>query len=287
MSIALTTEPTVNVALATVLRGKHPSWAASITAEQFNVIQESPGSKIDVLIAPPNSSPVAVEAEFLPASTVESDAQSRLGKTLSVSSRRIEHAIALRFPLEMRTAKQADLEELVGSSDYSYCVYAPNGGGDFERWPRGGWMRGNIDDLVQCIEAIAMSESLISRSADALEQGVSEAANYIQQSSAESQALIGDLLHQEPGLQTNRMAAAIVANALIFHTRIEVMGGIPQLSQIMTSSGLNQPALIRSWEWIYGQSQLLADIRYRHTDYAVPSYSHCQSDVEQIARNCG
>lgn len=250
MPTALTTEPTVNVALASVLRGKHPSWEDSIAAEQMKVIQGSAASKIDVLIDPPNNSPVAVESEFLPASTVESDAQSRLGKKLSASNRRIEHAIALRLPMELRSARQAELDEQVASSNFSYCVYAPDGGSGFERWPRGGWMRGNIDDLVQCIEAVAMSESLLSKSADALERGVAEAANYIDLSSADSQTQIGELLHQEPGKQTNRMAAAIVANALIFHTRIEDIDNIPRLSQISTSSGLTQPSLLQSWEWI-------------------------------------
>ena len=77
------------------------------------------------------------------------------------------------------------------------------------------------------------------------------AANILQQAPAHTKEKIAQELRQETGEQTARMATAIIANAIIFHTRIEGQQGIPTLTELQTETGvLSRNKLVECWRWI-------------------------------------
>ena len=246
----MTTEPTFNVELAAVLRNKHPHWPERVTAEQYGVIQGLPNHQIDILVHGTGNSPVAIETEFFPALAVENEAISRIGKVVKSSGQAIEHAIALRVPKRLRSVNQSSLHSEIESAEFSYCVHSASQDGQISRWPRGGWMRGGINDVARCVETVGMSDALITRSTDALENGVAEAANHLLSAPESAQSRIAELLHQSAGEQTNRMAAAIIANAMIFHVRLEGTRDFPNLDELAGASGLLQPDVTQCWQWI-------------------------------------
>ena len=105
--------------------------------------------------------------------------------------------------------------------------------------------------MATTIESVAISESLLVTSTDELERGVTQAADFLQQVPTETNEKIAWELCQETGGQTTRMAAAIIANAIMFHGRIEGKQGIPTLAELQTTDGaLNRSELVRCWRWI-------------------------------------
>ena len=132
---ANTSEIAFNNSLADVLRGKHPLWDDLLGAEQTKVIVENPRLRPDILVRSPTSQPVAIETEFFPANTVESDARSRLGLTLRDSGEVIEQAIALRVPVALQHG-QAGLQNRISQATFEYCLVLWNWNAPLRRLPR-------------------------------------------------------------------------------------------------------------------------------------------------------
>ena len=251
MTQASTTEPTFNVILGEALREKHPLWTQHLGAEQTRVMEGAPGKQPDIVIAVPNSSPVIIETEFLPAVTVEQDARARLYKSLASTGQSVEHTLAVRIPTELRTIPQETIKSRIETVTFDYCIFSLDRNLTPVRWPITGWLKGDINDLTTCIESVTISESLLATSTDELERGVDQAANILQQSPEHTREKIAEELRQETGEQTARMATAIIANAIIFHTRIEGQQGIPTLAELQTETGLlSRNKLVECWRWI-------------------------------------
>ena len=248
--MASTTEQAFNFALGEVLRKKHPLWKNTIDVERTHVLRGSAGKQPDLILLPAGISPVAIETEFMPAATVEEDAISRLGEYLANDGRRIENVIALRIPPELRTVEQSGIGDAIRQANFTFCVLSETKDGDSQRWPEKGWLQGNIDNVASCLESVSLSESLISRTTDILEEGVSQAANILKTTDERVHQKIAEYLHQSPGEQTNRMAAAIIANAAVFHTRIEGRRGIPLIVELRSSTGFINIEVIKCWQWI-------------------------------------
>ena len=250
MARASTTEPVFNAAFGRALRGKHPLWKDAIGVERTGVLLGAPGRQPDILLSPPGSSPVALEAEFDPAAAVEADAASRLGESLAGDGGRIENAIALRVPSELRTVGQNAIEDAIERAVFAYCVLSETKTGDCQRWPERGWLHGGVNDVANCLESVALSESLISRTTDVLEEGVTHAANILKTAEDHIHRNIAAHLNQAPGEQTNRMAVAIMANAAVFHTRIEGREGVPLLDELKGPIGFYKIGALDCWRWI-------------------------------------
>ena len=219
-----TGEKAFNYPLAEALRGKHPRWR--VEAERSAVLQDGAGLTPDIVIRHPGGAPVVVETEWEPAATVEDDARARLGAVVGADGQRVEQAVAVAVPEGLRTDDQARLAGLIAEARFRYCVLAHREGepADPERWPRSGWIEGGVDDLAGLIEQTALSERRIEEGMRILEDGVRQAAATLRSSLERDHPAalerIAGALRQEDGEQTSRMAMAIVANALTFHTAI-------------------------------------------------------------------
>ena len=76
-----TTEHTINDALAEILTETRSLWRFKGVVRSENVdVLKSSGKRPDILISEPNVSPVIVETEVMPATSVEADATQRLGE---------------------------------------------------------------------------------------------------------------------------------------------------------------------------------------------------------------
>lgn len=229
-------EPAFNVALGSILGTKHPRWRNLIGIEQTGVLQEGAGLKPDIMIRHLGGLPVVVETEYSPAHTVENDARARLGKTLQRDGRRIEQSIALRIPDSLSVGNQQDLEQSISAALLEFCVFS----GDPKnpvRWPQRGWIQGGIDHLAACIELAALSEDRIAEGLRILEDGISQTANVLRDRCADTPGQldkIANSLHQQDGIQTTRMAMAIIANALVFQMAIAGTGNKDKSFKIKT-----------------------------------------------------
>ena len=247
-----TSEIALNFELSNVLRSKHPRWRDCITAEQTNVLRET-ALQPDVVIRPPGGVPVVLETEFEPAPGVEEDARKRLGSVLKYAGDPIEQTIAIQVPKYLSQAPQADLTSRIEDAEFRYCTYSLQEANTVIRWPDTGWLVGNIDDLSTCVENISLSERLLAQSTQILEQGIREAAGKLRETAGTNAlAQMAHSLHQEDGEQTSRMAMAIVANALVFHTAIVQAHQIATIDQLRIPgrNDVSKSRLLACWQHI-------------------------------------
>jgi hypothetical protein len=212
----------------------------------------------DILVLEPSVSPVAIETEVVPATTVESDAISRLGELARINGRSILSSIALRLPERLKKRSGASLQkELGAATEFEMALYTGGNSENYSRWPQSGWLTGGVADLSILTQSASVPPDLIDQAANQLVEGVSEAAG-----------LLGELAHDHPGSmheickelrqhddeQTRRMATTILANAFVFQETLA--RGPGELSKVLSveelrgSGTLTRFAVLNEWRKI-------------------------------------
>ena len=169
----------------------------------------------------------------------------------------IDAAIAVRYPEGAENA--GDLSKAVSNARLSYCVCYQ----DETRFPESGWLEGSVEDLADLVRLVSVPQRAVDEAADVLEKGIDRAAAVLGQL-AESRpdvvTSVAGLLGMSEGLQTYRMAGAIVANAMVFHERLAGLHGVKPLSQLCSTSVANPE--VEHPRRLDGdpQGQLLADL---------------------------
>lgn len=209
----------------------------------------------DILISPPTTAPIAIETEFAPATTVENDAQLRLGQIVAKTGRKIEQVAAVRIPANLKSVPQYNLHSKIDVTQFEWAFFqlTENTPG---RMPKSGWLKGDLNDFARCVESAASSEQLIAKATIALETAVSVCAERIK-NETETTNKIGTILYQEAGEQTNRMGIAIVANAFNFHTAIAGNHGIPTLAELRKNN-----AVISIYDILDEWNRIINDVNY-------------------------
>ncbi len=242
------TEPSANNATGGLLQAMLPR--SSVRSENTQAISGHPGLRPDILITAPGRAPVVVEAEYMPAHTVEVEARSRLGLEVASNGRVIEAAIALRYPEDIREAH--DLHAALSSARLSYCVFT-EGAEDVHRFPESGWLDGDLEDLADMVRLVSVPQRAVDRATTALQEGIDGAARLLDElneTSAGITTAIARLLGMTNVPQTRRMACAIIANALVFHERIAGMHeGVNPLA-VVCGDGVDNPQgeALAAWE---------------------------------------
>ena len=211
-------ESGANAALAALLQGMMRG--ASVRAEHTQVVEGQPALRPDIIITDSRRAPVVVEAEYMPARSVEAEALERLALPVVGDTRVIEAAIALRYPEDLESAP--NIAEALAAARSEYCVHYKDGG----RFPASGWISGSASDLADLIRLVSVSESEVDAATDILEQGIDRAVAVLDDVGSLRPRIaqeIERLLGMPDPAAARRMACAIIANALIFHERIAGM----------------------------------------------------------------
>ncbi|MFW6116239.1 MAG: hypothetical protein ACOC6F_00795 [bacterium] len=229
-----------------------------VRSENIDVLRGS-GKRPDILITEPHVSPVIVETEIVPAISVESDARQRLGEHLSVSGRRILSSLAVRLPTRLRDFSGPPLrDEIINASDLDMALYTGESPESFVRWPRSGWIRGNVPDLSMLIQSAAVPPAVVEEAANKLVGGVNRAAAFLEDMTIAHPGTtkkICEELRQHDSEQTRRMATTILANALVFHESLA--RGEGDLYEVRTldelrgeRGGVNKGDTLEDWKRI-------------------------------------
>ena len=196
---------------------------------------------------------MVLETEYVPARTVEQDAIARLGRELADSGYAVERCIALRGPNALQKTPQPHLDTAAAEARYEYCLFTRTDLIGHSRWPRHGWLTGGVDDLASLIENASISERVVAQSLDILEDGIHGAAVRLRGATFDRpdvNASVAEALHQEDGEQTSRMAMAIIANALTFHTMLAGVHGVRTLDALRRDGALPKAPVLQEWERI-------------------------------------
>ena len=244
------TEPSVNAALGELLKGMLPG--CTVRAEHTRLIVGHPGLQLDNLITAPDRAPVVVEAEYLPAHTVEPEATARLGLAVVDEPNSIEAAIALRYPADIGYAD--DLRAAIAEAGLTSCLFT-KAGEDIRRFPTAGWLNGSVADLADLIRLVSIPQHAVDAAATALEEGIERAVTILHDMAATRPAIaahVARLLGMADVSQTRRMACAIIANALVFHERLAGMhANVKPLRLVCGPSATNpQDEILAAWSHI-------------------------------------
>ncbi len=256
-----TTEHTINDAIAELLRGTRWAWRGPevVRSETTGLLAGASGLRPDILVTEPYTAPVVIETEVLPAVTVEPEALARLGEGLIGSGRKILSSIAVRLPQRFRDYQGRKLKNAIKSADdLEFALFSGKDATEFERYPQSGWVSGGVNHLSLLVQSASIPPIVVERAADDFEQGVTQAANLLNDLAKNHPATvqkIADELHQQDSTQTRRMAMVILVNAFIFHEYLA--GGHGQLADVRnlaelqySSAGLQIPAILDDWNRI-------------------------------------
>ena len=253
--MATTTEPTVNTYVAQSLRAMHPRWAenGAVVSQSTDTLVGSRGKQPDILVKVPGAGPLVVEAEFIPARTLDADALSRIGETIIGWPGPVETVVALRYPERFRSVPESRLAAgLLAADDLQWCVWTE--GPEDVRFPSQGWIAGGLADLAGTVETVAVSQRRIDQAADVLQDAVRQASVVLAAVGRPTQQKIADCLHQESGEQTMRMAASVVANAFLFQIAVAASHGTPSIAETQAASGdprhLHKDDVLDAWAQI-------------------------------------
>ena len=245
-----TSEGAFNSLFAQALLRRCPGWAGHLNAEQSRVLRGARSKRPDIVLAAGSEAATVIEIEYddSPPESAEADALARLGTQLATGAF-VEHVVALRVPAFLASLDQSELTDAfdaVGTA-YSYCSLAraevpgrddpdaEHAAASVERFPANGWIEGALDDLVGFIETTAVSEQAVEEGTMLLEDAVNFAAQLVMEECRRGPKRLVQMakcLQQEPGLQTVRMAMAVLANACIVHRAIAEAHDIKDFAQL-------------------------------------------------------
>ncbi|MGO8792406.1 MAG: hypothetical protein ACLQVL_34175 [Terriglobia bacterium] len=212
----------------------------------------------DIMVLEPGVSPVVIETEVVPATTVESEAISRLGELARINGRPILSSIAVRLPERLKKRSGTSLQQELGAAgDFDMALYTSDKPENHSRWPQSGWLNGDINDLSTLTQSATVPPDLIEKAADQLVEGVSEAAGLLGEITLAHPGAMHEIckeLRQHEDEQTRRMAATILANAFVFHESLARGPGqlslVLSVDELRASGTLTKLAVLNEWRKI-------------------------------------
>ena len=249
-------ETQLNGRVATLLDRMNVRW--DVHAEMKGAFV-SGQTQPDILVLPKGGRPVVIENEYLPARTLEDEAIARLGEKLDEDVTGVEGevnaVVALKTPRELRQIRGFDRldEELRTKTRFEYCVYSGPDGESFSRFPESGFVSGNIRDLASFITYASTPEDVVTRSVEILERAISQTASIIRESTNAHPNLkqdFADLLKQDYSVQTERMAATIMINALMFHMNLDGDPRLRGFHDLRPDGRMLQSLVVQEWREI-------------------------------------
>ncbi len=249
-------ESQLNGRIATLLDRMNPRWTAlGENKGAFQGSQKQP----DLLIVQQGGQPVVIENEYVPARNVEAESLERLGETLDAdvvgNSGAINAVIALKSPLELRNAVGADDVDalLHGGVTLEYALFTGTDAENSARFPQRGFIPGTLRDLAAFVEQAAVPVEAVEQAANILQVGVQDAAAVLRQSAEDSddtKQAITTRLKQDYSVQTLRMAATIIINALVFHENLAGQHGVRSLEHTKLQGVPMRSEVLDEWRKI-------------------------------------
>ncbi len=109
-------------------------------------------------------------------------------------------------------ADECLIEAIESDTDFQWAMWTPG-----ERFPQSGWLRGTVSELAAFLDRAGAAALDVSIYVDKVRATLADAASLLDKTTAKR---FGQILKQEPGEQSNRMAIAVMFNAVVFQSRI-------------------------------------------------------------------
>ena len=268
-------EDTITVYIADILRKRRNTW--NIEPQETLLREGQP----DMTVTETGKEPVVIEVKVdhrnSPNLDGEEQAKQRLGERLA-SFEEVKTAMALRVPYRFRQLRSAEIPDaLRDADDFHYTLFSIDNLhpiDDPHRFPNSGWIRGNISDVATALRIGAIPISKVVQAAEDLEGGINEAALLLAaavKTRPHIAETVEQILYQEAGEQTYRMAMLIITNAFVFQSALAGTPGmdtVPSLAQLQTvGEQLNVNQVLNAWAVIRQVNyRPIFDVAYRLTE---------------------
>ncbi|MCY4192965.1 MAG: hypothetical protein OXF04_01515 [bacterium] len=280
-------EKALNAAIAAAIGRCHPQ--SVVQAERASKLVGS-AKQPDITVEAPGRERVLVENKYagVPARQLEQQCLAHFGTRWAADQRPVRVVVAMRSPERLNDFSDEDLAEGAFTEiTFQWAMWSVNGEGDPARFPESGWLEGRIAELAAFIDRAGADGADASALADLLQERLTAAAAEATEGAGTAEAF-GEVLAQVPGEQTNRMAMAILFNAVLFQFHIaHHHPEIPTPSQMQSDNELDQLRVLEMWQeilevnyWpIFGVSRSLLR--------AVNSFVGAKRALEILCRTAG
>ena len=239
-------EKSVNGILSTALQGFLPS--GLVQAERTGMLEGS--GQPDLVVETPGRERVLIENKYdtaANAAALEEQCKTRLGRNWADTGNPVRVTVAVLSPREqLDRIDDSTLEEALRAGDVvlRWCVWI--GHDTPVRLPQAGWLDGSVRELAACIDRVGAEAGSEAHLADNLLEDLTRAAKIIGTPDA-----FGDILKQEPGMQTSRMAAAVLFNACLCQATLAAhYDTIASPAQMMAAGNVHQHTVLQEWQAI-------------------------------------
>ena len=316
-------EELLNGHIASLIRHQTADLGWHVQEEAKGSFEDDRLKRPDIVIRRGFAPPVVIENEYAPGRTLAEDCLSRIGRTLEPDAQGRSGAVsvvfALRTPDAIRECAHGDEADalLRAGAELEFAVYRGNQD-DYTRFPREGFLRGDIRDFVSFIRPASIPEDIVNKAADALSRGTNEAAAIlVHHSDARTNfgVKLGEQLHQpwpvndftatgkqakadaESRLQTAKMCAAMLINAIAYQQNLsDHHVEIDDLQTVLKHRGglgLTKGILMDQWQKILDVNywpifhialELLADISMGAVADMLPGMLSTADDIQVAMR---
>ena len=319
-------EEQLNGRIASIIRRLTRDLGWDVREEARGVLAEERLRKPDIVISRNDAPPVVIENEYAPGATLELDCLSRLGRTLEPdaggSGGKVSVVFALRSPRALRDCAHGDEADtlLRNGVDLEFAVYRGKPK-SHSRFPKGGFLRGDVRDLVNFIKPASIPEDIVAKAADSLTRGANIAAAILIRHSERTNfgAKLGERLRQpwpasndipntkaeitqakadaEARLQTAKMCATMLINALAYqqslsnhHAEIEDLTTVRErddgreFSKSVLSAQWRQILEVNYWPIFHIARELLRDLPTEAVSEMLPYMINTAESIQAAMR---
>ena len=258
-------EKALNAAIAAAIGRCHPQ--SVVEAERASKLVGS-AKQPDITVDAPGRERVLIENKYAGVSprALEQQCLGHFGTRWAEDDRPVRVVVGMRSPERLDQFSDEDLAQGAFTEiTFEWSMWSVNGDGAPVRFPESGWLEGRIAELAAFIDRAGADGADASSLADLVQMRLTAAAAWATEGVGTADAF-GKVLNQEPGEQTNRMAMAILFNAVLFQFHIaNHHPEMPTPSQMMADNKLDQLHVFEMWQeildvnyWpIFGVSQKL------------------------------
>ena len=239
-------ETAFNPSLGRALR--HRNVQARITAETSGQM-ESALDQPDITVRRAGREPVLVENKYAStaAAVLSSQCVDRLGLRWT-TGQPVKVVVGVRTAARFAVIPDADLAAAIETADdfewASWTAGRP-------RLPAEGWLRGTVDELAAFVDRASEEAANLSDLTDQVRRTLAAAASQIENhpDGEAISARFGEVLYQTGGEQTNRMAMAVMFNAVLFQSHIASHHEtVLSPTQMIHLGRVNQHQVLAQWK---------------------------------------
>ena len=241
-------EKALNTAVAAAIGQCHPQ--SVVEAERASKLVGS-AKQPDITVEAPGRERVLVENKYagVPPRQLEQQCLGHFGSRWAKDERFVRVVVGMRSPERLNDFSDEDLARGAFTEiTFQWAMWSVNGDGDPVRFPESGWLEGRIAELAAFIDRAGAYGADAGTMAELLRMRLTAAAEWATEGVGTADAF-GKVLAQEPGEQTNRMAMAILFNAVLFQFHIaKHHPEIPTPSQMKADGELDQLRVLEMWQ---------------------------------------